>query len=192
MFPQHLSVEVAHVYDRTHKRVAAIKILRFLDLVLQQEHQKEIDPQASGQALAQAYLDGCFELPLFNHETKQFIGRVNLLKAARPELEFPNFDQERKRACLSRAFAGLTLAKEAQTFALRDWFRRELPNGQIEWLDELAPVHIPWPDGRKLKLLYSEEVRDDQGHLCLPELQVNFTSALLSVIIRALLRALSP
>ena len=27
---------------------------------------------------------------------------------------------------------------------------------QLEWLDELAPVHIVWSDGRRLKLTYAE------------------------------------
>ena len=172
MFPQHLSAEVSHVYDRTHKRVAAIKLTRFLDLVLQEEHQREVDPTAAGHALAEAHAKGWFELPLFNHETKQLIARVNLLAAARPELEFPAFDQIRVAGCLARAFAGLTLAKEAQATPLRDWFRRDLPAGQLEWLEELAPLQISWPDGRKLKLLYPEEVHDAQGHIRSPEVQV--------------------
>jgi ATP-dependent helicase HrpB len=33
-------------------------------------------------------------------------------------------------------------------------------------------MHIVWPDGRKVKLLYSESARDDQGQVCPPEVQV--------------------
>src|SRR5204863_3676672 len=43
---------------------------------------------------------------------------------------------------------------------------------QHEWLDELAPTTISWPDGRKVKLLYPEEGNDDAGQLNQPELQV--------------------
>ncbi|PYI99812.1 MAG: helicase, partial [Verrucomicrobia bacterium] len=65
MFPQHLSATVEHLFDRTHKRVAAVKLVRFQDLVIHHEHQREVDPVASGRCLAEAFRKGWFELPLF-------------------------------------------------------------------------------------------------------------------------------
>jgi ATP-dependent helicase HrpB len=155
-FPEQLGVKIEHLYDRTHKRVAAVKLVRFRDLVIHHEHQREVDAKAAGRTLAEAARKGYFELPLFNHEVKQLIQRVNLVAAVRPELEFPAFDEEAITTCLARAFEGLTLAKEAQATPLRDGFRSHLAPEQLGWLDELAPTSIPWPDGRRLKLLYPE------------------------------------
>ncbi|HEY0548675.1 MAG TPA: DEAD/DEAH box helicase, partial [Verrucomicrobiae bacterium] len=93
MFPQHLAATVEHLYDRTHKRVAAVKLVRFVDLVIHHEHQREVVPEASGRALAEAARRGFFELPLLNHDVKQFVARVNLVCAAMPELEFPPLDE---------------------------------------------------------------------------------------------------
>ena len=171
-FPEQVAANFEHLYDRTHKRVAAVKLVRFRDLVIHHEHQRDVDPQASGQCLAAAYRKGCFELPLFNHELKQFINRVNLVVAAMPGLEFPPFDEAAITGCLARAFVGLTLAKEAQATPLRDAFRQVLVPEQLGWLDELAPTSIPWPDGRKLKLQYPEQTRDIAGQSDSPELQV--------------------
>jgi ATP-dependent helicase HrpB len=100
------------------------------------------------------------------------MARVNLVAAALPALEFPVFDRAVILRCLARAFTGLTLAKEAQAAPLRDEFRKELPAGQLEWLEELAPTQVAWPDGRKLKLLYQEQTRDADGQVASPELQV--------------------
>ena len=75
MFPQHLNQQGEHLFDRTHKRVAAVKLVRFQDLVIHHEHQREVEPLASGRCLAEAYRKGLFELPLLNHEVKQFIAR---------------------------------------------------------------------------------------------------------------------
>jgi ATP-dependent helicase HrpB len=172
MFPEQISSSVEHLYDRTHKRVAAVKLVRFQDLVIHHEHQRELDPTASGRCLAEAYRKGWFELPLFNHELKQFVARVNLVCVVAPELDFPPFDDAAITARLARAFAGLTLAKEAQAAPLRDEFMKHLAPEQHGWLDELAPVHIVWPDGRKTKLAYSESVRDEDGQPNSPELQV--------------------
>ncbi len=171
MFPQHLTGVVEHLYDRTHKRVAAVKLVRFADLVIHHEHQREVVPEASGLALAEAARRGYFELPLLNHDVKQFIARVNLICAALPELEMPPLDEPAITRCLARAFHGLTLAKEAQATHVREEFHKHLAREQLAWVDELAPLSITWPDGRKLKLLYPEEARDEEGEPNSPEVQ---------------------
>jgi ATP-dependent helicase HrpB len=171
-FPEQINSSVEHLYDRTHKRVAAVRLVRFRDLVIHHEHQREVDPRASGRCLAEAHRKGLFELALFNHELKQFIARVNVVATVMPELEFPVFDNEAITACLARAFEGLTLAKEAQGAPLRDAFLRHLAKERLTWLDELSPVSIPWPDGRKLKLLYPEAAKDKDSAPNSPEVQL--------------------
>jgi ATP-dependent helicase HrpB len=172
MFPQHLLATVEHLYDRTHKRVAAVKLVRFVDLVMHHEHQREVVPEASGRALAEAAQRGYFELPLLNHDVKQFIARVNLICAAMPELDFPPLDEAAVTASLARAFHGLTLAKEAQAAHVKEEFAKHLAPEQRTWLDELAPLTIAWPDGRKLKLQYPDEPLDEDGEPNSPEVQV--------------------
>jgi ATP-dependent helicase HrpB len=171
-FPEQVTSTVEHLYDRTHKRVAAVRLVRFRDLVIHHEHQREVDPKASGRALAEAYRKGYFELPLFNHELKQFMARVNLVAAVLPELEFPPLDEAGITSLLALAFEGLTLAKEAQAIPLREAFFGHLAKEQLGWVDELAPVSIAWLEGKKVKLLYQEAVRDDDGQPNPPELQV--------------------
>jgi ATP-dependent helicase HrpB len=146
--------------------------VRFRDLVIHHEHQREFDPVASGQCLAVAARKNYFELPLFNHEIKQFVARVNLVCAVLPELEFPPLDETAVTGHLARAFEGLTLAKEAQATHLRDAFHKHLKSEQREWLEELARSALTWPDGRKIKLLYPETPLDDDGQPSSPEAQV--------------------
>jgi ATP-dependent helicase HrpB len=171
-FADQVTGKVEHLYDRTHKRVAAVKLIRFRDLVIHHEHQREVEPEASGLALADAYRKGYFELPLYNHELKQLIGRANLVAAVMPELEFPPFDDGAIQDCLAQAFQGLTLAKEAQATPLRDAFLQHLGKERLSWLDELAPATVSWADGRKLKLQYAEKAQDEDDQPNSPELQV--------------------
>jgi ATP-dependent helicase HrpB len=168
-FPQQITTRVEHLYDRTHKRVAAVKLVRFHDLVIHHEHQPELDPAASGQCLAEAHSKDLFELPLFNHDIKQFIARANLVHIAMPELEVPKFDAAAVQAALARAFHGLNLAKEAQAAPLRPAFLAHLPPEQLPWIDELAPAAIPWLGDKKLKLQY-EDAPEAQVklHECFP------------------------
>jgi ATP-dependent RNA helicase HrpB len=172
MFPAQLTSGVEHQYDRTHKRVAVLRVYRFQDLVLRQEHLPAPDPAAAGRCLADAHRQGAFELPLFNHEIKQFIARVNLIVTVLPELEFPSFDEEAIRQCLARALHGCHLAKEAQTKPVREAFLDRLAREQREWLDELAPSALNGPDGRRLKLTYPDSPAAKDGALNPPEIQI--------------------
>ncbi|MEO5916065.1 MAG: ATP-dependent helicase C-terminal domain-containing protein [Luteolibacter sp.] len=155
MFPQHLSTTVEHLFDAANKRVAAMSLTRYRDLVIERKsQQRDLDPVASGRCLAEAHQAGAFDLPLMDHRLKQFIARVNLVHATLPELEFVPFDDDAVTACLARAFKGLSLVKEAQAAPLIPAFQRHLEKGQIAWLDELLPPSIPWLDGRPLKVSY--------------------------------------
>ena len=166
MFPQHLSTTVEHLFDVQNKRVAAMKLVRYHDLVIEQKSQgRDLDPIASGRCLAEAYRSGAFELPLMDHRLKQFIARVDLIHATVPELEFARFDADAITVCLARAFTGLSLVKEAQAAPLMSAFHQHLEKGQISWLDELLPQSIPWVEGRTTKVSYGSEPPEAQVKL---------------------------
>ena len=162
MFPAQISSRVEHVFDRTHKRVAAVRLVRFQDLVIHHEHQREAEPDAAGRCLAEAYREGLFELPFFNHQLQQFVARINLVCAAMPELEFPPLREPHFTTRLGQALRGVTTVKEAQATHLAEAFRQHLAPEQLGWLDELTPLAVPWPDGRRLKLLYLDHDADGE------------------------------
>jgi ATP-dependent helicase HrpB len=166
MFPQHLSTTIEHLFDAQNKRVAAMKLVRYRDLVIEQKtQQRDLDPVASGRCLAEAHRAGAFELPLMDHRLKQFIARVNLVHATLPELEFAPFDEAAITTSLALAFKGLTMVKEAQATPLLHAFHQHLDKGQVSWLDELAPLTIPWPSGGTIKLSYVNEGPEAQVKL---------------------------
>ncbi len=166
MFPQHLSTTVEHLFDAQNKRVAAMKLVRYRDLVIEQKaQQRDLDPIASGRCLAEAHRAGAFDLPLMDHRLKQFIARVNLVHATLPELEFAALDGAAITASLARAFTGLTLVKEAQAAPLLPAFHQHLDPGQLSWLDELVPLAIPWSSGGPIKLSYVNDTPEAQVKL---------------------------
>jgi ATP-dependent helicase HrpB len=166
MFPQHLSTTVEHLFDVQNKRVAAVKLVRYHDLAIEQKsQQRDLDPLASGRCLAEAHRAGAFELPLLDHRLKQFIARVNLVHATLPELEFAPFDEAAITACLARAFTRLFLVKEARAAPLITAFHQHLEKGQVSWLDELVPLSVPWPDNRTIKVSYVNESAEAQVKL---------------------------
>jgi ATP-dependent helicase HrpB len=178
MFPQHLTAHIEHLFDRTHKRAAAVKLVRFRDLVIHHEHQRDVEPAAAGRALAEAWSKGWFELPMLNHELKQFIARVNLVCAALPELEFPPLDKPALVNAMAKAFSGMTLVKEAQAAPLREALYAHLAPEQRGWLDELAPPAVTWSGTKPIKLLYPEEPADEDELVNSPEIQMKLHEVL--------------
>ncbi len=177
MFPQHFTSRLEHLYDRTHKRVAAIDLIRFLDLVVDRQHRRDVDPVESGRCLADAVARGWLDLPNLDHGVQQWIGRVECLRTAVPELELPPMRTEGRRQALETAFRGLTLGRDAQSVALLPAFRGVLSKAQQAFVEELAPLQIPAPDGRPWKLAYATD-RDDPEAPPVPEVQVKLLEAL--------------
>ncbi|HAB14919.1 MAG TPA: hypothetical protein DCE44_00565, partial [Verrucomicrobiales bacterium] len=176
LYPQHLSEHSVCTVDRLHKRVASLRETRFLDLVIGRESAGTPDPSAAGQALADAFAAGWFDLPQLNHPLRQFIARVNLLARIAPELEIPSFDGAALRRTLARAFTGLTLMKEAQAADLAPAFFAHLDSGQRSFLDEFLPLTWAGPAGQRLKLLYPEPTDDDDPEeIRGPEIQIKLS-----------------
>jgi ATP-dependent helicase HrpB len=174
MFPANLSTATECGYDRSARRVIGQRLLRYLDLEIAREATTEIDPVAAGRALAQAYFEGYFELPQFTHEIRQFLVRVKLVRALMPELGFPDPDLAAVAACLSQALSGCITVKEAQARPLAEAFDALLPSGKAGWVNDLAPVSLPWFEGRTLKLQYRED-QEDGEEVEAPEAQVKLT-----------------
>ena len=177
MFPQHFGSRLEHLYDRIHKRVAAVDVIRFLDLVVEQQHRREVDPAASGRCLADAVTRGWLDLPNLDHGVRQWIGRVECLRVAVPELDLPSLRTDGMRQALEAAFHGLTLGREAQSVNLLPAFRSVLSKDQQAFVEELAPLHLPAPDGKPWKLAYPVE-RDDPETPPVPEVQVKLLDCL--------------
>jgi len=181
MFPQHVGVRREHVYDRHHKRVAAIEFERFLGLVIDQRHQRDVDPDTSGETLADAFARGWLDLPNLDHRVQQWVARVECLRVAVPELELPSMRGDGLVMALRKAFHGLTLGREAAQVDLLPPFRSVLSKAQQSFVDELAPavvgVAIPGQEPKAWKLSYAAD-KDDPEAPPVPEVQVKITDIL--------------
>jgi ATP-dependent helicase HrpB len=174
LFPQHFTTRLEHQYDRIHKRVAAVKVIRFLDLVIAQEHQRELDPAASGACLAEAAVRGWLELTNLDHAAQQWVARVECVRVAVPEIELPSLRGPGLQAALTRAFHGLSLGREAQQVDLAVALRAALAPEHRAFVEELAPVSVRGPEPKPLKLLYQAD-REKPEAPPVPEVQVKLT-----------------
>ena len=172
LFPDELTTRPECEFDPGPRRIETFEITRFRDLELGRSRAKEADPQAAGQALARACLSDWFTPKSFDHSIRQLIRRLNWLGAARPDLEFPPLDETAILNCLATAFAGMTLAKQAVAADVKPAFRAHMPGEQWEWLDELAPQTIAWPNDKPKRLEYPDTPTDKHGNPLPVELHV--------------------
>ena len=110
--------------------------------------------------------------PLFNHEVRQWIARVNLVASSMPELEVPAFDDPRILETLARAFHGMTLAKEAQAKHLLEAFREMVGKDHKGWIEELTPMSVNLFENRPSKIQYAAPNPADASHAVHPEVQL--------------------
>lgn len=156
MFPHLLSESLEHHFDRTHRRVAAVRLHRFIDLIIHHSFEPETNPSLSARCLARATRAGAFELPLLDHHLRQIIARSRLASVALPGLGFPSFNEDEFVETLTLAFHGLTLAKEAQAAPLQPALEKTLGSERKAWLAEFLPPSIAWTGERPLKLTYPD------------------------------------
>ncbi len=157
MFPHQLEEQEEAIYDPRHRRVECIRTMRFRDLLLGGESVENADPEKIARALAEEVVDEPMSLPHWNHDVKQWIGRVRLSSHAAPDYDLPTYSREECVRCLARAFYGLRLFKEAKEKPLLAAFKALLNRDQQEFVEMLAPASLPLLSKAVLKLLYSED-----------------------------------
>ncbi|MFA6561358.1 MAG: ATP-dependent helicase HrpB [Verrucomicrobiia bacterium] len=157
LFAGQLVEKTEHLYDRTQRRVACVRLLRYRDLILDHSHQNCSHPKEAAAALAKEFLDDEIELPEWNHELKQWLARVRLVAQTFPELELPAYDDAAKIECLSRALSGTLLYKEAKERPLLPAFREHLNAVQRDFVNDLAPLAVTLSNNKRFKLVYSDD-----------------------------------
>src|SRR5207253_275313 len=139
-------------YDSHHRRVECIRTIRFRDLLLGGETAENASPEKIAFALADEVVDEPMSLPHWNHDVKQWIGRVRLAARAAPDYQLPLYSREECVACLARAFHGLRLFKDAVEKPLLASFKALLSRDQQEFVELLAPTSLKLSSGGVLKL----------------------------------------
>jgi len=155
MFPEQVNARIEHIFDRTHKRVAAVSLsastIWSSTTNINATSTRRRQDVAWPMPIARAGLN--FPCSITS-ETVHGTGQSGLCSAT--GVGFSTIRRIGHRPCLARAFAGLSLVKEAQATHVKEAFVRHLAPEQLGWLDELTPLSIPWIEGKKLKLQYGE------------------------------------
>jgi len=142
-------------YDAARDRVVASRRIRYRDLVVEEAEVPVHDEAAAGAALAAAAAaDLPSALGLDDDEVGGFLSRVHFLRAWRPDLALPVFDDEQIAALLPALAAGRRSLAELRRAPVLESLRGMVTPAQLAALEREAPERLAVPSGSRIRLLY--------------------------------------
>lgn len=155
-FPGGLREESGAVYDEVARRVLSRRRLFFDDLVLEEKEGGEGVEEEAAALLAEQVVAGVLKLKKWDVGVERWIGRVNFLAAAMPELELPRIGEEERRFLIEQICAGARSYRDIKDRdpwrALRDW----LSGPQAAGMESYAPERITLSNGVGVKVRYED------------------------------------
>jgi ATP-dependent helicase HrpB len=144
-------------FDSTRDRVIGVEQLWFLDLLLREDLNREVDPAEASRVLAEVFRPDAARFFRDDPRIAEWLGRVEFLRGALPDLNWPEFDDALFGEILDEVFHGRTTVQEVRRADLLGYLQARLDSQQVRELREGAPESITMPNGRNVRLVYETE-----------------------------------
>jgi ATP-dependent helicase HrpB len=150
----HITTSIDVSFDTTRQKVVAMKRTRFCDLILEESIAAippDIDP---GAVLAEAVAANLDINALVDDDARNYLARIECLRAALPELQLPDFGDNPWLQLLPVWCCGVSSVAELKSNSLVHAIQSRLTHQQTSAIDQEAPERLPLPGGRSVKLQY--------------------------------------
>lgn len=155
--PERVSTRIEVTFDERTERLAARKVTRFGDLVLQEADAHIADEGEAASVLARAASERLEKvLPEPDSAAGAFRTRVRCLRSWVPELNLPAFDATDLADALESLCRGRRSLAEVRTGPWLDVLRGALTYEQLRTVDAEAPERVGVPSGSHISLTYEE------------------------------------
>ncbi len=155
--PERISTRIEVIFDEKAERLAARKLARFDDLVLDEVNAHIADENEAASVLASAAAER-FEkvLPTSDSHAGQFRTRVRCLRAWIPELELPAFEAADLREALQWLCRNRRSLSDVRNGPWLDFLKGQLTYQQLQTVEAEAPERIEVPSGSHIQIEYAE------------------------------------
>ncbi len=154
LHPSLLRRERVSRFDPSRDRVIRLDQVWFLDLLLREDLNPSIDPAEAGRILAEALSADSSRFLRDDPRIADWLARVEFLRYALPELDWPEFGGSDLGEILVQVCHGKTSLKEVQRVDLLAYLQARLDPQQARELRENAPESFTLPNGRSVRLSY--------------------------------------
>jgi ATP-dependent helicase HrpB len=155
LFPQSIRRERTLIYDEQRRRVVARGTISYRDLLLREEKDAPVDPEAAGPVLAAALRPKAREVFEADEAAAALLDRVALLRRLMPEHPWPTWDEDSLGDVLAAACANRrSLDEVLKSRSLESILSDELVYPLDRLVAQHAPEAIEVPTGNRIRLQY--------------------------------------
>jgi ATP-dependent helicase HrpB len=155
LFPQSIRRERVVEYDPQRERVVGVARTYYLDLLLREDANVAVDPEAAAAALAEALRPRAAELFAAGEAAANLLARVALLRRHMPEHPWPAFDAGELGDVLAEACRGKRGLEDVRRTPLAPLLIARLAYPLDRLLEQHAPEKIAVPTGNQIRLDYT-------------------------------------
>jgi ATP-dependent helicase HrpB len=155
LFPASLRRERAALFDPDRQRALGVTRLWYRDLLLREDRSAALDPGLASETLAAALRPRAAGFFHRDEAAVQWLARLDLLRRAMPEHDWPEFDDVVLAELLAAACSGKRSVEELERTPLVPLLQGRLTYQQNRLLDEQAPERLTVPSGQRIKLSYA-------------------------------------
>ena len=154
---ERVTTRIEVTFDERAERLAARKVTRFNDLVLDEVNAHIANEDEAASALARAAAERLEKvLPPPDSAAGQFRTRVRCLRAWVPELELPAFEAADLREALRWLCRGKRALADVRTGPWLDFLKGQLTYPQSQAVENEAPERLAVPSGSLIQIAYEE------------------------------------
>jgi ATP-dependent helicase HrpB len=154
LFPSHLRRERFVRYDEARRRVISVTRLCYHDLLLQEDVGPAAEPEQTGFHLAAALRPEAAELFRTNRRAAEWLARIEFVRRAVPELDWPEFDDRIFEELLETLCRGKSRREEIEQTDFIPLLQSRLTHAQHLELLAIAPEALSLPSARTARLAY--------------------------------------
>jgi ATP-dependent helicase HrpB len=157
LFPDFLRKTREAVYDEQRQRVVGHGKIFFLDLLIREDKDAAVDPQLASRVLADALAPRALEIFSSDEATSDLMSRVNLLREAMPEQNFPALDAATLADILREACDRKKSLADVKRQSLVTILHNQLHYPLDRLLEQHAPTQLEVPSGSRIRVDYSRK-----------------------------------
>jgi len=151
--PERIEMSTAVEWSGEASAVEQFETWAYGDLVYHRQPCK-VDPAAAEQILVDKIASGDLRLEKWDHSVEQWLHRARLVAALFPERSLTAYDDDDIRLVLHEIVAGATRYSHVRTRPCLDHVRQALSWNDQQFIEKMAPTHLPLPAGPRLKIEY--------------------------------------
>ncbi|MCI0703737.1 MAG: DEAD/DEAH box helicase [Planctomycetia bacterium] len=154
---ERITTRIEVTFDEQTERLAARKVTRFDDLVLEETHAHIADESDAASVLASAAAERLEKvLPPADSDAGKFRTRVRCLRAWVPELNLPAFEASDLREALESLCRNRRSLAEVRNGPWLDFLKGQLTYEQLRAVENEAPERLEVPSGSHIQIAYEE------------------------------------